>query len=151
MEAISVTLILLVPVLSSYGISFQFADNILVRLALVVYVLYGIRNGPLSGMLALLAAFTVILQRNHEIMTKLPSQMPRWPSVKHGGPMKATPLTPVLETIHYEQVIDDHSHNVNGKEFESADDLNDNNPHLPEGPRADGAESFFRSHDALLA
>jgi len=154
MDAVSVTIILLAPLISS-RVSFQFADNILVRLIFVAYVVYGIRLGPLSGLLALLAVFTIILERNHEIMTKLPAQMPRWPTAgQAGAPMKATPLTPVTETVSYDfgndekghSVVETHGESTTEKMYESADDLVDSQSRIPEGPEtSDEATAFFTS------
>jgi hypothetical protein len=69
----SIVLILGVPLLGHIGVSFELASNTLVRLALLLYVLYSTSISPLAGLLAVLAAVTVIGERNFRALSGFPS------------------------------------------------------------------------------
>jgi len=69
----SIVLILGVPLLGHIGLSFELASNTLVRLALLLYVLYSTSISPLAGLLAVLAAVTVIGERNFRALIGFPS------------------------------------------------------------------------------
>lgn len=154
--AISIGTILGAPYLSS----FQLVDNLFVRLALLFFVAYAIRQDALSGCLALLASFTLLIERNHEVLAKFPNQAPRWPTTGVGVPIQAPPLTPNTQdmepphtesegplALHREgvKVTEEHDGREVEKEYEHANDLHDNNPRLKEAPLTDDAPSFYES------
>lgn len=60
---ISIVLFLLVPFLQSSGLT-AFIDSLLGRVALIVFVLYAIRLGPLPGVFAFLAVAAIFTERN---------------------------------------------------------------------------------------
>jgi hypothetical protein len=140
MEVLSVAIILGTPWLSHSGVSLAIVDNLLVRLLLVAFVLYAIRCSPLCGVLALLAVVTLVLERNAQLITLLPGQTPVWPKTNQGYPLKAAPLTPEVEAVHYDFHQEEQGVAVGEHMFESAKDIEDSNPRLQEGPHGSDAE-----------
>ena len=147
----SVIIIVGVPILSSMGVSFLFVGHMFTRLLLLAYLLYAVSKGPMSGLLGFLAVFTLLLERNQEIITKFPYQAPGRLS---GGPLlssgtgslmheSALPLQPTNTVKVY--------HEPANKEKADATDLQDNNPRLAEGPRSKDAVSFYTTKGILSA
>ena len=146
----SVIIIVGVPILSSMGVSFLFVGHMFTRLLLLAYLLYAVSKGPMSGLLGFLAVFTLILERNQEIITKFPYQAPGHLS---GSPLLSTgtgslmhesalqPLQPTNTVKVYDEPAN--------KEKADATDLQDNNPRLAEGPRSKDAVSFYTSKGIL--
>ena len=145
----SVIIIVGVPILSSMGVSFLFVGHMFTRLVLLAYLLYAVSKGPMSGLLGFLAVFTLLLERNQEIITKFPYQAPGRLS---GGPLlssgtgslmneSALPLQPTNTVKVYDEPAN--------KENADATDLQDNNPRLAEGPRSKDAVSFYTSKGIL--
>jgi len=127
----SIIIILAAPWLAEQ-ISFAFVDNIVFRLLLVVAILYTVRkcNGQLEGLLALLAVFTLIIERNHQVLMKFPEQTPSFPS--KGSYIQANPLTQA-QPVH------------NSPEPEEDEiDIHDNIPRLSEAPKSHDAPKFFK-------
>ena len=148
----SVVVILAAPWFAQ-RISMNFIENIVVRFLLLAFVFYGIRQGPMAGLLAFLAAFSLLIERNHQVLTKFPHQIPQFPSAertgKQGPPSYAPPLTPVTESHSYEaphggepseSVVERHGESTTEHVYESASDIKDSNPRLEEVAHAG---SFF--------
>jgi len=166
-SAVAVLVILGTPVVGSHGISFQIVDNILVRLLLLVTVVFSIRQGAMPGLLTFLAVYTLLLERNHQLLTLLPNQAPQWPSNNYGTPIQAAaPLVGLKESIAYEphdsqdthpmtdHPIENSNHDKSPqgespdiKVLEAAEDLRDNIPRLEEAPHTDDAPSFYNSRN----
>jgi hypothetical protein len=111
------------------GVSFELASNTLVRLALLLYVLYSTSVSPLAGLLAVLAAVTVIGERNFRALIGFPSANKTIPYKKDVvfENLEGTQY-PVLRTgdISYEEQI-----------------YTDNNPRLAAAPTGAHSAKFF--------
>jgi hypothetical protein len=108
----------------------------------------------MSGLLAFLAVFTLLLERNQEIITKLPYQAPgrlsSEPLLPLGTGTAAAavgPSVPPLQPTNAVKVYD----SPTNKEKADATDLQDNNPRLAEGPKAKDAVSFYTNKGILSA
>jgi hypothetical protein len=146
----SVIIIVGAPILSSMDVSFLFVGHIFTRLLLLAYLLYAVSNGPMSGLLAFLAVFTLLLERNQEIITKFPYQAPgRLTSgalLSEGASASASAVPP-LQPTNTVKVYDEPAN----KEKADATDLHDNNPRLAEGPKSKDAVSFYTNKGILSA
>ena len=148
---VSILTILGAPQLSSVGVGYGFVEHIATRLFLIGAVVYAIRQGPMSGLLALLAAFTLLIERNHEILTKFPGQQPRWPTTGYGLPIQAPALIPEKESQLYEpveehgkEVVETHGETTTTKEFETTEDIQDSNHRIETVPGSyDEKPGFF--------
>lgn len=150
----SVAIILASPWLGR-TINMNFVQNIVVRLVLLAFVFYGIRQGPMAGLLSFLAAFSLLIERNHQALTRFPNQIPQWPSAdrtgKQGPPSYAPPLTPQTESHAYEaphaepseSVVERHGESTTEQVYESAGDIQDSNPRLGEVAQGEAAASFY--------
>jgi len=56
------------------GSASEIASNTMVRLALIGFILYSIHVSELTGLLAMLAAVSVISERNYRTITGIPSR-----------------------------------------------------------------------------
>jgi len=150
----SVIIIVGAPILSSTGVSFLFVGHMFTRLLLLAYLLYAVSKGPMPGLLAFLAVFTLLLERNQEIITKLPYQAPgrlsSEPLLPLGTGTAAAavgPSVPPLQPTNAVKVYDSPAN----KEKADATDLHDSNPRLAEGPKAKDAVSFYTNKGILSA
>lgn len=123
---VSIATILGAPILSNYGVRFGFVENILVRLLLVGAIIYVIQKDVFLGLVAFLAVFTLLLERNHALALDLPNQ--------RNNLIVSPPLTsvskaaPVVET------------KVN---FEEEQEIQDSIPRLEPAPKS--AAAFFKT------
>ena len=148
---VSILTILGAPHLSSVGMGYGFVEHIATRLFLIVAVIYAIRQGPMSGLLAFLAAFTLLIERNHEVLTKFPDQRPRWPTAPYGLPIQAPALIPEKEIHTFEpvedqgkDVVETHGETTTTKEYETTEDIQDSNPRVETAPVSyDEKPGFF--------
>ena len=124
-SGVSIAIILGAPILSNYGFRFGFVENILVRLLLVGLMIYIIQHDVFLGLIAFLAVFTLLLERNHALALDLPQRN----NVVNVTPSFAVPMkaTPVVET------------KVNFEE-----EIQDNIPRLEPAPKSAGAAAFFK-------
>ena len=154
----SVIIIVGAPILSSMDVSFLFVGHIFTRLLLLAYLLYAVSKGPMSGLLGFLAVFTLLLERNQEIITKFPYQAPgRLTSgalLSEGASASASASAaglggsvPPLQPTNTVKVYDEPAN----KEKADATDLHDNNPRLAEGPKSKDAVSFYTNKGILSA
>jgi len=133
----SILIILAAPWLAE-KISFAFVDNIVFRLLLVAAILYAVRRckGQLEGLLALLAVFTLIIERNHQVLMKFPEQTPSFPSkVSY---VEANPLTQTQPVHNSPESEPEHEEGVR--------DIHDNIPRLSEAPNSHDAPKFFKGY-----
>jgi len=169
MESVVAVLVIIgAPILGSNGISFEIVDNILIRLLMLMVVILSIRQGPMPGLLVFLATYTVLLERNNQLLTFLPRQKFRIPIMNVGLPVQAPLLVPNKKEFSYEpknvsttvlrEIEDSHAvvhyddkspegESTDIKVVEGAEDLKDNIPHMPEAPRADKAPEFYSSRN----
>jgi len=137
MEVVVLSVITIVgaPLLQSFG----FVENTAVRLLIVLAILYAVTtsHGPMPGLLAFLAAFTLLVERNHEVLMKFPDQKPRFPTTAYGFPVKAPAREPDVKIPDV------------GKDAVNDVDLRDNNPRLSEGPHNNSAPNFYKSKGLL--
>jgi len=150
----SVIIILASPILGR-TINMNFVQNIFVRFALLAFVFYGIRQGAMGGLLSFLAAFSLLIERNHQVLTRFPNQIPQFPTGEKAGvqgpPSYASPLTPVKESHAYEaphaepseSVVERHGESTTESLYESAGDIEDSNPRLGEVAQGEAAGSFY--------
>jgi len=155
---VSVAIILIAPLLESFKISCAFVENTLVRLLLVLFVVYGISLGHMPGLLAFLAAYSLLIERNHEVLTLFPNQKPRWPTAAYGFPIQAAPLTGVHEEISFDTphtseeghaVSEMHGETTAVHEYERAEDLKDSIPRITVAPNSSDAPEFYKSKGLL--
>jgi hypothetical protein len=104
----------------------------------------------MSGLLAFLAVFTLLLERNQEIITKFPYQAPG--RLSSGALLSPAPAAEAeagavqpLQPTNAVKVYDSPAN----KEKADATDLHDNNPRLAEGPKAKDAVSFYTNKGIL--
>ncbi len=148
---VSIGTILGAPFLAQKGwVTFAPLESVFLRALLVLAVLGSLQTGPLNACLAFLAVATLLTERNHEILTQMPNQMPHWPNNSQGVPVKAAPRSSVTEEMPYEAteegglaVVESHGETTATHEYEETKDLQDNIPRLDQAPEADGAPSFY--------
>jgi hypothetical protein len=104
----------------------------------------------MSALLGFLAVFTLLLERNQEIITKFPYQAPgnlsSRPLLTTGtGSLMGESALPPLQPTNTVKVYD----SPTNKEKADATDLQDNNPRLAEGPRSKDAVSFYTNKGIL--
>jgi hypothetical protein len=121
---VSIATILGAPILSNYGFRFGFVENILVRLLLVGAIIYVVQKDVFLGLIAFLAVFTLLLERNHALALDLPQRV----TMNVSPPLAVSKAAPVVET------------KVN---FEEEQDIQDNIPRLEPAPKS--AEAFFKT------
>ena len=128
---LAVGIIMAVPWLP---LSYSFVENPLVRLLLVLSLLAAIRVGPLPGLLVLLAVVTLLVERNHYVLTHLTHQVENavLPTVDTDRIIQPTSDIPNAETVSYAPV----------KEEESA--FVDSNPRFIGAPTNQDAVRFFK-------
>jgi hypothetical protein len=120
---VSIATILGAPILSNYGFRFGFVENIVIRLFLVGLIIYVIQQDVFLGLIAFLAVFTLLLERNHALALDLPERNNVLVS-RNTTPSKAEP---VVETkVNFEELMD-------------------NIPRLEPAPKSAGAAAFFKS------
>ncbi len=154
----SVAIILGAPYVAQKGlVSFAPLESIVLRGLLIAAVLGALQTGALNACLAFLAVATLLIERNHEILTKMPNQMPHWPDNRQGVPVKAAPLRATEESMPYEPqddsglaVVESHGETVTAHEFEETKDLGDSIPRLQEAPDVDAAPSFYGARQLLV-
>ena len=128
---VSVAVILLAPWLSTHGVNFSAVGHIIVRLLLVAAVLGSIYIGPLEGLLVLLAVVTLLIERNHQILSGLPNQ--RAYITNTAQHIYQPPFeTPEVDNLPYKEMPEDKLN------------LKDSNPRLEEGPNNHDAVGFFK-------
>jgi hypothetical protein len=147
----SVAIILGAPYAAQKGlVSFAPLESLVLRGLLVLAVLGALQTGALNACLVFLAVATLLIERNHEVLTQLPNQMPHWPDNRQGVPVKAAPRTATEESMPYEAqeeaglaVVESHGETTAVREYEEAKDLEDSIPRLQEAPDVDAAPSFY--------
>jgi len=146
--AASVAIIVGAPILSSMNVSFGFVEHIATRLGLLLALIYSVHQGEMPGLIAFLAVFSLLIERNHEVLTKFPYQTPEV-SANRGSMLAPTrilteptlPMKPDNSKIAYDS--------PENQEKADASDLRDNLPHLAEGPRSADAPAFYTSKGLL--
>lgn len=132
----AVAVILGAPILSSYGVTFRFVENILVRIVLIALIVAAVRKDHLLGLLTFLAVFSLFLERNHNLVLGLPDQRPSL------HPQKEAP-SPFLETPPATTVSPPPATRVAPADVEQHDVLHDNIPKLAPSPKSRDAPDFF--------
>jgi len=127
----SIVLILGVPLLGHIGLSFELASNTLVRLALLLYVLYSTSISPLAGLLAVLAAVTVIGERNFRALSGFPL---------------ANNTIPYKKDVVFENVAGTQSPVLRTADSNEEQIYTDNNPRLAAAPTGAHSAKFFMDH-----
>lgn len=140
-ELIPLLVIIGAPILRSFGFTFGFVENILTRILLVAAIIYAvlIKKNPFFAILTFLAVFTLLIERNQELLSSLPNQKPILkPIVEYQkqAPYASNPFTYVKETVDFNEV----------DSKADASNLDDNIPDLKEGPSNQDAPSFFKNN-----
>lgn len=127
-SGVSIATILGAPILSNYGFRFGFIENILVRLFLVGVIIYIIQKDVFLGLIAFLAVFTLLLERNHALALDLPQ---RNNVIVNPALASVSKATAIVETkVNFE---------------EANEDIQDNIPRLEPAPKSVGAAAFFKT------
>ena len=137
---LSVLVILGAPIVSSFGTSFGFVENILVRILLVLAIIVSLRqsHGVIPGLLAFLAVITLLVERNHEVLTSFPNQAVKIPfDVPMAPSASVAPSAPAVSFATVEPDDDDSA------------GIRDSNPRLKEGPHNADAPGFFKGKGLL--
>jgi hypothetical protein len=109
-------------------------------LVFVLFAAYATRVGAIPGLLSFLAVVTLLMERNHEVLTRFPNQKPRLPTPSFGLPIQAPPLLGVKEEHAYEPPQQgDH----NEEKYEQVEDIHDHREDLPVPPQGSQATSFY--------
>ena len=149
--AASVAIIVGAPILSSMDVSFGFVEHIAMRLGLLLALIYSVHQGHMPGLLAFLAVFSLLIERNHEVLTSFPYQAPEASgggvlgmaptSIFTGVSKETPPMKPDNSKVAYDS--------PENQEKADASDLHDNIPKLAEGPRAADGPAFYTSKGLL--
>jgi hypothetical protein len=132
---ISLIIILITPLLRQAGVEFQFVGNTLVRMLLVVYIIYASYLSVFSGLLAFLAVFTLLLERNHGILTGFPNVRTEIPIAQYQVDQVPVGIPTVNEE---EPEMED-----------NAVHLKDNIPRLENVPKGVAAADFYKKHSLI--
>lgn len=131
----AVAVILGAPILSSYGVTFRFVENILVRIVLIAVIVVAVRKDHLLGLLTFLAVFSLFLERNHNLVLGLPDQRPSLhPQKEAPSPFLETPPATTVAPL---------ATTVAPADVEQHDVLHDNIPNLAPSPKSRDAPDFF--------
>ena len=144
---VAIVVILGAPILSSYGFTFRFVENILVRIVLISLIVVAVRKDHLLGLLTFLAVFSLLLERNHNLVLGLPDQRPSL----HLHPQKEVPafLETPLATVDSASKLAtplatvDSASKLASPEQPPITQLQDNIPKLAPSPKARDAPAFF--------
>jgi hypothetical protein len=115
-------------------LTYKFVENPIIRLLLVVSLVVAIRLGPLPGLLTLLAVVTLLVERNHYVLTHLTYQLDNaiLPAAGTDRIIKSSSDIPEGEAVSYTPVKD------------TTNEFVDSNPRFPEGPNNEDAVGFFK-------
>jgi len=114
---------------------YHLIENIIVRLLICAAVVYAGTVSQFAGLVAFLAAFTLLIERNHQLLSSLPDQQPRGLQTEGEKLMETKPQHPSpQESIKM---------NSSDYAFEKAEDLEDNNPRLDSASSTSQAKSLF--------
>lgn len=162
--SVSTGIILAVPWISSAGVRFEFVGNIVVRLILVLAVAAATREGGLQGLFALLAAYSLLLERNYHLFGKFQQnskgkihqpipQKQEYDRLPFIQPSFVGPTNHhQIETIEYEYKEEQslptvvrmpESFHEETRNYESTEDLRDNIPYMEHAPSSEEALNFF--------
>jgi hypothetical protein len=122
-DALAMGVIIGAPLASSYGFTFSFVENILVRIILLGLIIFALRKDHFLGLLTFLAVFTLFLERNHNVVLGLPDQKP---NMKKPEPAFFPNKALTFSTAPMER------------------DIHDNIPHLEPAPKSKDAPAFFK-------
>ncbi len=144
-SATAVATVVAAPWLPNVGLNLSFIDHPLTRLVLLIAIIYAIRQGPMTGLLVFLAVFSLLIERNHQVLTLLPDQKVVMPKKSFGLPM-AAPRVPVDHESQYYEVHDEKGMETeDGQLYESAHDIVDSNPKLDSLANGEEAGAFYES------
>jgi len=142
----AVAVILGAPILSSYGVTFRFVENILVRIVLIALIVVAVRKDHLLGLLTFLAVFSLFLERNHNLVLGLPDQRPSLhPKKEAPPPFLETPVITLATTLASPLATTvDSASKLASPEQPPITQLHDNIPKLAPSPKSRDAPEFFR-------
>ena len=114
---------------------YHLIENIIVRLLICAAVVYAGTVSQFAGLVAFLAAFTLLIERNHQLLSSLPDQQPQGLQSEGEQLMETKPQHPSpQEPIKM---------NSSDYAFEKAEDLEDSNPRLDSASSTSQAKSLF--------
>jgi hypothetical protein len=125
LTAVSLVCIIGAPWLGSAS---EIASNSMVRLALLGFILYSTQVSELTGLLAMLAAVSVISERNYRMIIGIPS--------RGHIPMKRDSLFENAD-VHITPITHSHTKEVDESEYV------DGNPRLPPAPTGARSAQFY--------
>ena len=145
----SLIVMLAAPWITSTGVSWHFTENILFRFLLVLYVAMNIRLGALPGLLALLAVFSLYIERSHLLLSAFPNQKPNIPQpILTSVPLTALPFdSPKGTEVQYEPENEQSLSVPERHAYYEKAEFGDSNPRLAEGPQnSDEGTEFFEEN-----
>lgn len=133
-SATAAVVILAAPWASSVGVSQAWVGTPFARFALLAALVAATQLGPMPALLTLLAVFTLLIERSHEVLSTLPAvaTMPPVKTAAVGIQERPALLVKEDHTFHPEP------------EYETHPDFHDSNPRLEAGPSASDAPAFFQ-------
>jgi len=102
-------------------------------MGLLAYIVYASYVSVFSGLLAFLAVFSLLLERNHGILTGFPEVRAEIPMQTYHVDEVPVGVPSVVER---EPEMDD----------DNAEDLEDNNPRIKPTPRGASSATFYTNH-----
>jgi hypothetical protein len=131
-SATAAVVILAAPWASSAGISHIWVGSMAGRFALLAALVAACQLGPMPALFTLLAVFTLLTERSHEVLSTLPT-------VATMPPVKKAPIGLVKEDPLF-TVDPDMGHDMHP-------DVYDSNPRLEAGPSSADAPAFFQERN----
>jgi hypothetical protein len=124
---VATAITLLVPWASSAGVSQVWVGTLFGRFVLLAALVGALQLGPIPSLFTLLAIFTLLIERSHEVLTGLPdaARMPSTASTPVGA---AQELVPPKESHVFDSVGEAETPTQVG-------DFHDSNPRLESGPQ----------------
>ncbi len=140
-SATAAVIILAAPWASSAGVSQAWVGTAAARFALLAALVAATQLGPMPALLTLLAVFTLLIERSHEVLSTLPA-VATMPPVKR-APIGVQEHLPLL-------VKEDHTFHSEPEQepdYDTHPDIHDSNPRLEAGPSSAEAPAFFQGRN----
>ena len=127
-SGVAIAVILLVPWASSAGVSQAWVGTLFGRFVLLAALVAALQLGPMPALFTLLAVFTLLIERSHDVLTSLPDAA-RMPSAPASAPVGAAQELVALKESHVFDSVGEPASST------SVGDFHDSNPRLESGPQ----------------
>jgi len=134
------------------GQSFKFVENGIVRLLLVLYITLSANVGYMSGLLSFLAVYTILIERNHEVLLTYKVIKDKDYEIireKHCKSVSIMNKLPQFDRVILDPRTTQQQMNAASSNYDTAQDLKDNIPRLETAPLTDAAPSFYKEKNLL--